>query len=155
MVNDSIMYAEVFEILSYMKKEEVMRIPINVLEHIKKERSRTYQSKIDKNDLFNPDNIDQRSINLLTWLIMDYMGTEQQRGKLIRIGKENDRKIEEERKAKYSIDVFNKQEIQKEKVLPTEIDEITDNMKLVVVEQEEAVFTLIVKFFKNLFKIKD
>lgn len=155
MVNDSIMYAEVFEILSYMKKEEVMRIPINVLEHIKKERSRTYQSKIDKNDLFNPDNIDQRSINLLTWLIMDYMGTEQQRGKLIRIGKENDRKREEERKAKYSIDVFNKQEIQKEKVLPTEIDEITDNMKLVVVEQEETVFTLIVKFFKNLFKIKD
>ena len=86
---------------------------------------------------------------------MDYMGTEQQRGKLIRIGKENDRKREEERKAKYSIDVFNKQEIQKEKVLPTEIDEITDNMKLVVVEQEETVFTLIVKFFKNLFKIKD
>lgn len=84
------MYAEVFEILSYMKKEEVMRIPINVLEHIKKECSRTYQSKIDKNDLFNPDNIDQRSINLLTWFIMDYMGTEQQRGKLIGIGKENE-----------------------------------------------------------------
>lgn len=36
------MYAEVFEILSYMKKEEVMKIPTNVLEHIKKERSRTY-----------------------------------------------------------------------------------------------------------------
>ena len=40
--------------------------------------------------MFNPDNIDQRSINLLTWLIMDYMGNEQQRGKLIRIGKENE-----------------------------------------------------------------
>lgn len=155
MVNDSIMYAEVFEILSYMKKEEVMRIPINVLEHIKKERSRTYQSKIDKNDLFNPDNIDQRSINLLTWLMMDYMGTEEQRAKLIRIGKNNDRKREEERKAKYSTDLVNKKDNQVEKILPTEIDEITDDMKLVVVEQEESVFTLIVKFFKNLFKIKD
>lgn len=155
MVNDSVMYAEVFEILSYMKKEEVMRIPINVLEYIKNERSKTYQSRIDKNDLFNPDNIDQRSLNLLAWLMMDYMGTEEQRAKLIKIGKENDRKREEAKKAKYSTDVFDKQEIQKEKVLPTEIGEITDDMKLVVVEKEESVFTLIVKFFKNLFKIKD
>ncbi len=151
MVNDSIMYAEVFEILGHMKKEEVMRIPINVLEHIKQERSKTYNSRIDKNDLFNPNNIDQRSINLLTWLIMDYMGTEEQRAEIVRIGKANDRKIEEAKKAKYSIDVFDKKEEHEEKV----IVDIPQEMNLVVVEKTDSILTQLIKFLKNLFKIKD
>lgn len=155
MVNDSIMYAEVFEILGYMKKEEVMRIPIDVLEYIKQERSKTYKSRIDKNDLFNPNNIDQRSINLLTWLMMDYMGTEEQRAEIVRIGKDNDRKREEAKKAKYSTDVFNVKEKNVDKTLPESIEEITDEKNLTIVEKNDSVFTQLVKFFKNLFKIKD
>ena len=58
MISDANMYAEVFEILGCMNKQEVMRIPVNILEFIKQERSKTYQTRIDKYDLFNPDNVD-------------------------------------------------------------------------------------------------
>ena len=50
--NMSIAYAEVFEILGYMDKELVMKIPIELLQVFKNKRSTTFKSKINKNDIF-------------------------------------------------------------------------------------------------------
>ena len=147
MISDANMYAEVFEILSYMNKQEVMRIPVNIIEYIKKEKSKTYQTRIDKNNLFNPENIDQRSINLLTWLMASYMGNEEEKAELIRIGKENDRKREEEKKLIYSTNVFNKREVYEEKVFSKSNEE----QSLIIVEKSNSAFTRLVKFLKSMF----
>lgn len=148
MISDANMYAEVFEILGCMKKEEVIRIPVNILEFIKQERNKNYKTRIDKYDLFNPDNIDQRSINLLTWLMISYMGNEKEKAELIRIGKENDRKREEDKKAMYSTDIFNKTEEYKEK----SFSKSNEDKSLIAVEKSNSIFTYIVEFFKNIFK---
>ena len=106
MVRDDIVYAEVFEILSYMKKEDVMKIPVELLEFFKEERSKTYKTRIDKKDLFNPDNIAQRTVDVLAWLMIDYIADEEEKAELIRVAKENDRKSEAKKKEKYSTEVF-------------------------------------------------
>ena len=151
MISDANMYAEVFEILGYMNKQEVMRIPMNILEKIKNERSKSYKTRIDKLDLFNPKNIDNRTANFLTWLMIDYMANDEQREKIVKTAKENDLKRELEKSKKFSNeDLFNKQEkttyIEKENC---EIEESKDVQSIAMVE--ESIFTRIRKFIKCLF----
>jgi len=91
-MRDEDMYAEAWEILSLFNPEERARIPDEILRFLDLERNRDYVSRIDPQDLFNPANIHQRTINLLTWLMIDYMANPEEREELIRIGKENDRR---------------------------------------------------------------
>lgn len=149
MISDANMYAEVFEILGCMNKQEVMRIPVNILEFIKQERSKTYQTRIDKQDLFNPDNIDTRTVNFLAWLMMDYMANEEQREVLIKTAKENDRRKELEKRKKYSETVFGNKKEAKENI---EIlnEEAKEETSIAIVE-EETIIGKIIKFFKNFF----
>ena len=55
--NIRIAYSEVFEILRNMNKQLVMKIPIEILESFKANRKLDYISNIDKNDIFNKNNI--------------------------------------------------------------------------------------------------
>lgn len=91
-MRDEDMYAEVWEIVSHFNTEERDRIPDEILRLLDLERNRDYVSRIDPQNLLNPANIHQRTINFLTWLMMDYMASPEEREELIRIGKENDRK---------------------------------------------------------------
>ena len=150
MVSDNIMYAEVFEILGYMNKQEVMRIPINILEYIKQERMKNYISRIDKYDLFNPDNIDARTVNFLAWLMMDYMANDEQRNILIKKAKENDRIKELEKRKKYSETVFENKNQEKENIEILK-DEVKQETSIAIVE-EETIFEKLIKFFKKLLK---
>ena len=88
---DEDMYAEVWEILSHFNTEERDRIPDEILRFLDLKRNREYVSRIDPRNLLNPANVNQRTINFLTWLMIDYMATPEEREELIRIGKENDR----------------------------------------------------------------
>ena len=45
--------SEIFEILSYMDKQQVMKIPVSLLENFKNNRQKDYISRIDKNDIYN------------------------------------------------------------------------------------------------------
>ena len=150
MISDANMYAEVFEILGCMDKQEVMRIPVNVIEYIKKERSKTYQTRIDKNDLFNPNNIDNRTVNLLAWLMIEYMANEEQREKIIKRAKENDQIKEEEKKQKYNSVVFGNKKDANENIEIAK-DEVKEESSIVIVE-EETIIGKVIKFFKNFFK---
>lgn len=150
MISDANMYAEVFEILGYMNKQEVMRIPVNILEFIKQERSKTYQTRIDKYDLFNPDNIDTRTVNFIAWLMMDYMANKQQRDVLIRTAKENDRRNELEKRKKYSESIFENKKDANENI-EIDKDEVKEESSIVIVE-EETIIGKVIKFFKNFFK---
>lgn len=44
-------YEELYEILSYMDKVTVMKIPENILINIKNKRNINFKTKIDKNDI--------------------------------------------------------------------------------------------------------
>lgn len=59
---------EVFEFLSYMNKEDVMKIPEDILLYIKNKQDKEYNTKIKKETLFNLENISDNALNFLIYL---------------------------------------------------------------------------------------
>ena len=113
----------------------------------------TYKTRIDKKDLFNPDNIAQRTVDVLAWLMIDYIADEEEKAELIRVAKENDRKSEAKKKEKYSTEVFVKKE-QQVKIPTNKIEDIVEDKSIVVADKKDSIFIQFINFFKNLFKIK-
>lgn len=81
-------YAEVFEILSYMNKSVVMKIPIEILESINRKRNRSYISKIDRNDIFNTNNINNDTVKILSWIDVNFWMDENKKEDLKRLARE-------------------------------------------------------------------
>ena len=65
-------YKELHEILSYMDKVTVMKIPIEILQTIKKNKDDRYITQIDKNDIFNEKNVNRETIDLLCYFYKHY-----------------------------------------------------------------------------------
>ena len=65
-------YKELYEILSYMDKATVMKIPIEILQNIKKKKDTNYITKIDKKDIFNEENVNRETIDLLCYFYKHY-----------------------------------------------------------------------------------
>ena len=72
-MEDKIANTEAFEILSYMDKKSVMKIPEYILTKMKENRDLSYITKIDKNDIFNVDNISKNTVRVLCWLDTEYL----------------------------------------------------------------------------------
>lgn len=75
-------YEEVYEILSYMDKITVMKVPEEILNTIKKKRNVNYKTKIDKNDIFNEENISKEAIDFLCWIDYKYWMDENRKIKI-------------------------------------------------------------------------
>ena len=65
-------YKELYEILSYMDKATVMKIPIEILQTIKNNKDDGYITQIDKNDIFNEKNVNRETIDLLCYFYKHY-----------------------------------------------------------------------------------
>lgn len=65
-------YKELYEILSYMDKITVMKIPLEILQNIKKCKNNYYKTKIDKKDIFNEKNVSRETIDLLCYFYKNY-----------------------------------------------------------------------------------
>ena len=65
-------YKEVFDILSYMDKITVMKIPMDILKKLKNQKDDSYITRIDRNDLFNENNIDSETLDLLCFFYKKY-----------------------------------------------------------------------------------
>ena len=65
-------YKELYEILSYMDKMTVMKIPIEILQDIKQKKDNKYITKIDKKDIFNEKNVNSETIDLLCYFYKHY-----------------------------------------------------------------------------------
>ena len=65
-------YKELYEILSYMDKITVMKIPIEILQNIKKKKDNKFITQIDKKDIFNEKNVNRETIDLLCYFYKHY-----------------------------------------------------------------------------------
>lgn len=142
MISDSEMYAEAFEILACMNKQDVMKIPVDILEFLKKEKSKTYITRIDKDDILNPNNIDQRTINFLNGLNITYIADEEEKEKIIEICKTNDRKNEKLKKEKFSSAVLNNTKDENN-------SESVEEKQLIDIKKKSNIFVRILEFFKR------
>ena len=77
MINQA--YAEVYEIIGYMNKVTRNKIPNEILSVIRDNRDLSYVTKVDKNDIFNTDNISDKAASILIWLDLNYFVSEEEK----------------------------------------------------------------------------
>ena len=141
-------YEEVYEILSYMDKITIMRVPEEILNTIKNKRNVNFKTRIDKNDIFNEENISKEAIDFLCWIDYKYWMDENRKTKIDQIKFDKIRRYEEEKREKYATDnLFKKQD----KVKNTE--EVKTE-EVAMVEYKESIFKRFINIIKSIFKIK-
>ena len=143
MVTDDIAYAEVFEILSYMNKYAVMKIPMEILQYIKDNRKAEYISDIDPNNIFDINNISKKARTILAWLDLNYLSSGKNKEKKLKMYIENDEKYQMKLREKYNPDEVIKNEI-------TKVNISQSNIPMEV--KKQGLFVKIVEFIKSLFK---
>lgn len=134
---------EIDEILSYLNEDELEKIPEEVRNYIKENKSTDYIWEYNEDKPLEEQNISRETLALLSYLNMKYLLNEQQRKVMEQIHKYNESKIESEKAAKYQTeDLFKKTNY--------EIQE--DNTEMVV--YKENILKKILNKIKSFFKIK-
>ena len=84
-------YQEVYEVLSLMDKVTVMKIPEELIKLIKENRNTSFETKIDKKNIFNPENISKEAVDMLCWLDYKYCMNENKKNRFQKYKKYEDR----------------------------------------------------------------
>ena len=128
-------YEEVYEILSYMDKMTVMKIPIELLKIIKNNRNENYKTLVDKNDIFNMKNISDETRHVLAWLDVNYWMCEEKKKHLKEIY------------YKKQTFFYNSKNIFENK-RSDKMDQLTNNTK--IVEYKKSILIKIINKIKNI-----
>lgn len=106
-------YEEVYKVLSYMDKITVMKIPNSILKKIKDNRNVDYKTKINKNDIFNEQNLSKEAVDLLCWLDYKYLMDNERKYSIDKKIKEINSEQEKKREQYNASDLFKKVENEK------------------------------------------
>ena len=140
-------YAEVYEILSYMDINEVMKIPYDLLEDIKESRNKNYKSKIDPLDIYNRENVLPDTIKIMAALDLEYFTSNEEKERLEKeVNKELDKNIMAQ---KYDPDEIFKR---KQKKFNTQIPEVEEKVKIDTYKEHkwyQKIFAKILKIFRK------
>ena len=144
MTEDEIAYAEVFEILSYMNRATVMKIPLEILQYIKDNRNIEYVSRINPNNFFNKENVSDKAREILAWIDLEYLVSDKNKTEKLKRYIDNEKEYKINLNKQYSYDkLFENKTIRKPK----------DTEELAIVKKQN-IFNRILNFIKNIFSIK-
>ena len=144
--------AEAYKIMSYMDKDIVMKVPMEILNYIKDNRDKNYKTSIDINDIFNPDNIQQETMDLLAWIDVKFWMSEEKKEELLE-------EYQREQREKYNPDnLFNNRRntnIQGTTKENIESESMANEEKYIALQNEKSSFVRkIINRIKNIFKHK-
>lgn len=133
-----IAFAEVIQVLKYFDREYVMKIPIEILQYFKEHQKKGFVINIDKDDIFNKNNISRDGLALLACLDLKYWCTEEEKDNMKKIYIENEIKYQEElsKKSEYN-NIFKKEK----NFIRGEKDDIKE--KSLIEYKKENIFTKI------------
>ena len=117
---------ELDEIFKYLKDEEKRNIPYEIRKAIKEKKDKHYHWNYDESKTLNEQNINRKTIEMLSYLNMEYLLNEKQKKLMEEIHKFNEKKIEKEKSEKYNPDSIFKNNIKydkKEEVALAEVEE--------------------------------
>ena len=92
-----IAYSEVLEILKYIPKEELNKVPQDMLEMFKTNASNENQFIYDPNKTLQEQNVSEIARAIIAILFRDYWATEMQRNKIIAKQNHDRMKLEEKK----------------------------------------------------------
>ena len=138
---------EVDEILNYLSKENLEKIPEDVRQSIKENKDKEYVWKYDENKPLKYQNVSRDTIAFLSYLNMEYLLNEEQKAFIENMHKMNEKKLEEEKREKYNPDnIFKNSED-----LHRDAQNVQDEQEIVMTQYKESIFTKIKNWFKGLF----
>lgn len=85
-------YAEVYEILKYIPLEQYNKIPKEVINVFKKRRDKTYKVRINPALPLENQNLQRKTLILLSVLNLDYWCGEEEREEILNIYWQNEKK---------------------------------------------------------------
>jgi hypothetical protein len=85
-----------------MDKLSVMKIPEDILDIIITKRNPRFRTKIDKNDLFNIDNISTETMNFLCWITYSFWMNDIEKRQINKINLDIYIESEQEKLKKYN-----------------------------------------------------
>ena len=143
-------YKEVIEILNFVPKESVDKIPQTMIDTLKKKMDETHDFKVDINKSFEEQNLLDETKAIFANIFRDYWTTPYQKKKIEAEEKYDRQKMEEEKKTKYNPDdIFNK----KNKLDNEGKIEESNTNNLPIEVKKEKFYEKIISFFKKVFHI--
>jgi hypothetical protein len=144
---DAQAYKEVIEILNYVSKESVDKIPKTTLDTFKANMDQNYNFKVDINKSFEEQELLDETKAIFADIFRDYWATPYEQEKIEAQERYDRQKIEEEKRAKYNVNVFHKKQINK-----TQLESNPQNLLLEV--NKKSFYMKFINFIKNLLHLK-
>ena len=138
-------YTEVYTILEDLNEEEYNKIPPEVIETIKENRNEEYFFELDEDLTLKEQTMLPETKAILFNLFRDYLATQEQKEKIIKMQNEERQKNELKKQKQYNIDVFAKKYNQNK---TERIEEIQ------LVEYKENIFKKLLNKIKRFFTKK-
>lgn len=133
---------ELDEILKYIDKEDLEKIPENIRNAITEKKDKEYKWQYDETKELKEQNIHRKTVAMLSYLNMEYLLNDEQKELMKQIHKNNEEKAEQEKYEKYNPDNLFKNKTEYPK---------TEETALAGVKPEKW-YEKIFAFIKNIFK---
>ncbi len=142
-------FAEVYEILNLLDKEEYKKIPQNVINVIETNRNGEYNYHINNEIELCKQPMLPETKAILYNIFRDYLSTQNQRQKIIEMQNIEREKLEETKRTRYnSKDIFKGREENTNKMY--NID--TKICNQIIIEKKESFIKQLIRKLKNIFK---
>lgn len=148
-------YKEVIEVLNYVPKESIDKLPQTMIDTFKTKMDNDYDFKIDINKSFEEQNLLEETKAIFANIFRDYWATAYQKERIEAKEKYDRQKSENEKKEKYNpTNIFkNKELIEHAKLISLNESNNFERNLPVEIKVEKFYYKLI-EFIKKLFKVK-
>ena len=149
--NYSKAYKEVVEILKYVPKESIEKIPQKMRDTFTTKMDNTYNFSIDISKSFEEQELLNETKAILANIFRDYWATPYQKERIQAKERYDMEKIEEEKRAKYNSDIF---KIRENKKTENKVEEDNTKSNILPVEvKKERFYEKLINFFKKIFSL--
>lgn len=143
-------YREVIEILNFVPKESVDKIPQTMIDTFKAKMDQNYIFNVDINKSFEEQELLDETKAIFANIFRDYWATPYQKERIEAKEKYDRQKAEEEKRAQFNPDnIFKKKEV--DSGIENNTQELNNNLPIEV--KKEKFFEKIIIFFKKVFHI--
>ena len=137
-------YTEVYTILQELNEEEYKKIPLEVIDAIRLNRNEEYFYELDDEIELKDQSMLQETKAILFNLFRDYLATQEQREKIIRMQNEERQKNELKKQKQYNTDVF----VNRQRQNTEQTEEYTETNLVIY---KENIFKRIINKIKQFF----
>jgi hypothetical protein len=143
-------YKEVIEILKYVPKESVEKIPQTMIDTFNAKMDNTYIFSIDINKSFEEQELLEETKAILANIFRDYWATPYQKERIQAKERYDREKIEEDKRAQYNSDIFKTKE---NNTIEKDVKNENNGNNLPIEIKKERFYEKIINFFKRFFKV--